>query len=223
MQDDCYLISDDGWKAETSRIIEKDKKGKDKYKGWTCDLVPKLLIVARFFPKEQEAIDKLTAELEGITARMTELEEEQGGEEGAFSELEKVNKANVSFRLKEIRGDREAKDEYAVLNDWLKLANEEADLKKRLKKDEAKLDSRAYAFYPRLTEDDIKTLVVDDKWLSALDSAIHGEMDRISQSLTQRVKELAERYETPMPQMIYRVAELEEKVNRHLERMGFKL
>jgi hypothetical protein len=28
----------DGWKAETYRIIEKDKKGKEKDKGWTCDL-----------------------------------------------------------------------------------------------------------------------------------------------------------------------------------------
>jgi len=223
MQDDCYLISDDGWKAETSRIIEKDKKGKDKDKGWTCDLVPKSLIVARFFAKEQEVIDKLAAELESITASMTELEEEHGGEEGAFSELEKVNKANVATRLKEIRGDREAKDEYSVLNDWLKFANQEADLKKRLKDAEASLDAKAHAYYPKLTEDDVKTLVVDDKWLSALDSAIHGEMDRISQALTQRVKELAERYEIPMPQMTERVSELEEKVNRHLERMGFKL
>ena len=29
MQDDCYLIAADGWKAETTRVIEKDKKGKD--------------------------------------------------------------------------------------------------------------------------------------------------------------------------------------------------
>jgi len=64
---------------------------------------------------------------------------------------------------------------------------------------------------------------VDDKWLTALDTAIHGEMDRISQSLTQRVKELAERYETPMPLMTERVAQLKAKVNGHLERMGFKL
>jgi hypothetical protein len=65
--------------------------------------------------------------------------------------------------------------------------------------------------------------VVDDKWLAALDTAIHNEMDRVSQKLTQRVKELAERYQTPMPQIISRVAELEVKVNRHLERMGFSL
>ena len=220
MQDDCYLIADEGWKAKTYRIIEKDKKGKEKDKGWTCDLVPKQLIVARFFAKEQEAIDKLAAELESITSRMTELEEEHGGEEGAFSELEKVNKANVTARLKEIKGDKEAKDEIAILNDWLKLSNEEANLKKRLKEAETLLDSKAYDQYSKLTEDEIKTLVVDDKWLSSLDTAIHGEMDRISQSLTQRVKELAERYETPMPQMTARVAELEEKVNRHLEKWG---
>ena len=221
MQDDCYLIAADGWKAETYRVIEKDKKGKEKDKGWTCDLIPKALIVARYFAKEQAAIDQLAAELESVTARLAELEEEHGGEEGAFADLDKVNKANVAARLKEIKGDKDAKDEAAVLNDWLKLNGEEADLKKRLKEAEAALDAKAYAKYPKLTEAEIKTLVVDDKWLAALDAAIHGEMDRVSQQLTQRVKELAERYETPLPQMVSRVAELEAKVNRHLERMGF--
>ena len=95
------------------------------------------------------------------------------------------------------------------------------DLKKGLKEAEAALDTKAYAQYPKLSESEIKMLVVDDKWLAALDAAIHGEMDRVSQQLTQRVKELAERYETPMPQMVDRVAELEAKVNGHLERMGF--
>ncbi|TKB94161.1 MAG: type I restriction-modification system subunit M [Nitrospira sp.] len=226
MQDDCYLIVADGWKAETYRIIEtkktKDgKPGKQVDKGWTCDLVPKSLIVARYFAKEQEVIDQLTAELEAVTACLAELEEEQGGEEGAFSELDKVNKAEVTKRLKEIKGDKDAKDEVAALNGWLKLSDEETDLKKRLKEAESALDAKAYAKYPTLTEAEVKTLVVDDKWLAALDRDIHGEMDRVSQQLTQRVKELAERYETPMPQMVNRVAELETKVNRHLSKMGF--
>jgi type I restriction enzyme M protein len=63
--------------------------------------------------------------------------------------------------------------------------------------------------------------VVDDKWLAALDAAVHGEMDSVSQRLTQRVKDLAERYETTLPLMASRVAELETKVNSHLEKMGF--
>jgi type I restriction enzyme M protein len=226
MQDDCYLIAADGWKAETYRVIEtkkgKDgKPGKQVDKGWTCDLIPKTLIVARYFAKEQEAIDQLVVDLDGVTARLSEMEEEQGGEESAFSELDKVNKANVTSRLKEIEGDKDAKDEAAVLNGWLKLNSDEADIKKFLKEAEAALDAKSYAKYPKLTEFEIKALVVDDKWLAAINAAIHGEMDRISQALTQRVKELAERYETPLPQMVARVAELEANVNRHLKRMGF--
>jgi type I restriction enzyme M protein len=263
MQDDSYQITSDGWKAETYRIIEKDKKGKEKDKGWACDLVPRVLIVARYFAKEQSTIDKLAAELETVNAQMTELEEEHGGEEGAFSELDKVNKANVTARLKEIQAELkstskasvvpfphkrkpsadahfhghdgtallaaetpasyggEATSESEVLHSWLNLSNHEAELKKALKESEADLDAKVYAKYPKLTKDEIKALVVDDKWLAALDAAIHGEMDRISQALTQRVKELAERYDTPMPQMVNRVDELEAKVNRHLEKMGF--
>ena len=132
-----------------------------------------------------------------------------------------MNKANVSARLKEIKGDKDAKDEAVVLNDWLKLNGDESALKKRLKQAEAALDAQAYAMYPKLTESEINTLAVDDKWLATLDAAVHGEMDRVSQQLTQRVKELAERYETPMPQLVGHVADLEVKVKQHLERMGF--
>jgi len=226
MQDDAYLIAVDGWKATTYRVIEtkkgKDgKSGKEVDKGWACDLIPKQLIVARYYAKEQAAIDQLAIELEGVSAKLAELEEEQSGEEGAFSELDKVNKANVAARLKEIKGDKESKDEAAVLNAWLMLNTEEANLKKRLKDAEAALDAQALSHYPKLTEVEVKILAVDDKWLSALDAAIHGEMNRVSQQLTTRVKELAERYETPLPQVTSRVAELEAKVNRHLEKMGF--
>jgi type I restriction enzyme M protein len=239
MQDDCYLIASDGWRAETSRIIETDKKGKEKDKGWTCDLIPKPLIVARYYAKEQADIDALTAELEAVTAHLAELEEEHGGEDGAFAELEKVNRANVSARVKELKVEsgewkvesgegkvvsgelKVESDELMVLEEWLRLNGEEGELKKKLKDTEANLDAKAYAHYPKLTEAEIKSLVVDDKWLAALEAAIHGEMDCITQSLTQRVKELSERYEAPMSQMNERVTELEEKVNHHLEGMGF--
>jgi type I restriction enzyme M protein len=231
MQDDCYLIAADGWKAETYRIIERDKKGKEKDKGWTCDLVPKLLIVARYFAKEQAAISALEAELESLIAQMNELEEEHGGEEGlleeARNEKDKLTKASVSSRLRELRSDRSDrsdgsdKEEAQALKDYLALMDQESTLGTRIKEAEADLDAKALAKYPTLTEAEVKTLVVEDKWMAALAAAIHGEMDRISQTLTQRVKELAERYETPLPQAVSKVADLEQAVNRHLERMGF--
>ena len=221
MQDDCYLIATDGWKAETYRVIKTDKKGKEKDKGWMCDLAPKTLVVARYFSEEQAAIDRLVIDLDSITARLTGMEEEHGGEDGAFTEFDKVNKANITARLKEIKGDKDAEDEATALNDWLKLNNEEASLKKRIQEAEVTLDGQTYALYPKLTESEIKSLVVDDKWLASLDFAIHGEMDRVSQQLSQRVTELAERYEIPLPRMLRCAAKLEAKVNRHLETMGF--
>lgn len=226
LQDDAYLIASDGWKATPYRVIEtrKGKNGKpDKQvdKGWACDLVPKPLLVARYYAAEQAAIDALGIELERVATQQAELEEEHGGDEGAYSELDKVNKANVAERLKEIRNDQDAQAEAAALSAWLKLSTEEAALKKRLKDAEAVLDEAVLAHYPRLTENEIKTLVVDDKWLATLDADIHGEMTRVSQRLTTRVKELAERYETPLPEAARLVAELEAKVSAHLARMGF--
>lgn len=226
MQDDCYLIADNGWKATTYRVIEakKNKEGKvikEVDKGWACDLVPKQLIVNRYFAAQQQAIRELESKLESVTAQLTELEEEHGGEDGAYAELDKMNKANVSARLKELKGDKEAKDEIAALDAWRKLNEQESELRKALKDAEAELDALCLAQYPKLSEDEIKTLVVDDKWLVALDRDIHSEMNRVSQRLTQRVKELAERYETPLPVLEDNVAAMSAKVEAHLRKMGF--
>ncbi len=229
MQDDLYLIAADGWQAETYRVIEKDKKGKEKDKGWRCDLLPKPFLVKAYFGEDAAAIDDLRAALESASARKGELEEEQGGEEGAFAELEKVNKGNMVKRVKVLRAERvesreqgvESSEELTALEKWLALNNDEAKLKKEIKTAEAELDGKVYAHYPELSDEEIKRLVVEEKWLAALGNALQGETERISQRLTQRVKELTERYESPLPQMNEDVAALEEKVKGHLERMGF--
>src|SRR5258708_40104723 len=109
MQDDCYLLTADGWEARTTRILETDKKGKQRDKGWTCELIPKPLIVARYFAKEQAAIEAKQAELEPAIASFGELEEAHGGEDGFFSALDKIAKAAVNARLKEIEGEEGAK------------------------------------------------------------------------------------------------------------------
>lgn len=225
MQDDAYLIAAEGWRAEPHRIVEKVKSGKKKGqevdKGWACDLVPKELIVGRYFAGDQAALDKLQAELDSASARRTEFQEDHGGEDGLFAELDKVNKANVSARLKEIKGSSEDEEEADALREWLHLYKREADAKKAIKKAEAALDAKALAKYRELTEVEVKGLVVEDKWLASLGEAIGGEVQRISQVLTHRVKELAERYETPLPELSATVATLEQRVARHLDRMGF--
>ena len=248
MLDDCYLISVDGWKAETSRIIEKDKKGKEKDKGWICDLVPKALIVARYFAKEQGAIEAKNVELEAVTASLAEQEEEHGGEEGVLGALDKIAKAEVSARLKELDAEQmktasrkgtlkaaepsarylakpasateEETAEYEVLQRWLSLAESETALKRAVKEQEAALDKLAYEKYPKLSEAEIKALVVDDKWMAHLSGAIHGELERASQTLAERVLELADRYGAPLPKLAADLMALSASVEMHLARMG---
>jgi type I restriction enzyme M protein len=82
-----------------------------------------------------------------------------------------------------------------------------------VKEAEKKLDKQVIEKYPQLSEDEVKTLVVDDKWLSAIKGQIDGEVEAISRSLTQRVNELAGRYEKAVVEIDKEVDELEERVS----------
>jgi type I restriction enzyme M protein len=222
MQDDAYLIAADGWVVTPQRIVDTDKKGKTKDKGWACDLIPKPYIVARYFAAQQAALEALQTQLESVTASLSELEEEHSGEDAAFSGFEKINAAAIKDRLKELKaeqGDWKAAEE-AVLNQWLKLSGPEAILKKSIKEADAALDKLAYEKYPALSVAEIQTLVIDDKWMAALTITVQGELDRVSQTLTTRIRELAERYATPLPQLVEEVAGWAARVDAHLKKMG---
>ena len=227
-QDDAYAIAADGWVAKTQRVIEKTTKGKgdnaktvEKDKGWVCDLIPKRYVVAQYFFTEQAKLYEANAALEATSSALSELEEEHSGEDMAFPGVDKVTAAQVKDRIREIGNDNGAAEELEVLKQWQALAQQEAELKKSLKTQEMALDKLAYEKYPQLSVEEIKALVVDDKWLAALNAAVQGEVERASHALTQRVKELAERYDTPLPQLAANVTDLEAKVAGHLAKMGF--
>jgi len=221
MKDDVFMLVEDGWQVQI--YLVKDKKGKQK--DWGSDLIPKQLVINRYFAKEQEAINNLTAELDTITQQIEELKEENTGEEGLLEEVTNdkgnITKGDLSKRIKEIKDDPEFTDELEVLNKYAELQNNEADLKKKIKEAEAELDKKLYTKYKALSEEEIKTLVVDDKWMAAIESDIKSELDRISQRLTGRIKEIAERYEQTLPQLDYKDEQLEKNVEAHLEKMGF--
>ena len=103
---------------------------------------------------------------------------------------------------------------------YLDLLDEQGLLKSKVKEADAALDKMAYDQYPQLSVEDIKTLVVDDKWMAALASDVQEELDRVSQTLTGRIRQLAERYAVPLPQLIDTVAVLSDRVDEHLKRMG---
>ena len=120
-----------------------------------------------------------------------------------------------------IQGDADAADERKLLADYLALSEQEATANSALKAAQESLMEKVFQQYAKLTEDDIQTLVVDDKWLATLAAAVQGELDRVSQTLTGRIRQLAERYATPLPQLTDEVATLAGRVEEHLQKMGF--
>jgi type I restriction enzyme M protein len=187
MQDDMYLIAVDGWKAELVPV--EGKKGE-----MECDLVPKYLVINRYFASEKQAIEELHAKLDNSSRKIEELIEEHSGEDGYFADFEKINKASVTSRIKEIKNKPEDAEELKVMEMYLALGEQESEAKKKIKEAEKALDAKVITKYKTLTESEIKVLVVDDKWVATIERAVKGEMDRISQLLAHRIKELAQRY-----------------------------
>jgi type I restriction enzyme M protein len=233
MQDDCYLIAADGWRdAAQPRLIVEDKNRKTKTrpdltlgkKKYQTELIPPALIIRRWFAVEQAAIEKLEADVAALQQQMEEMAEEHGGEEGlladAANDKGKITKASASARLREIKGDPDAADELKILLEYLALVDQESTTADRLTTAQDALTEKVAARYPKLTDDEIKNLVVEDKWLGTLAAAVQGELDRVSQTLTGRIRQLAERYATPLPQLTDEVAALAAKVDEHLRKMG---
>lgn len=95
------------------------------------------------------------------------------------------------------------------------------EMQKTIKTRENTLKEKASAKFATLSIDEVKALVVDDKWMATLYDTVKTEMERISQALTERIKQLAERYATPMPELTREVKLLSDKVDTHLAKMGF--
>jgi type I restriction enzyme M protein len=238
MQDDVYLITTEGWvDAAQPRDLIHDKNVKEtpdltiKKKRYKMDLIPPWLIVVRYFAEEQTFIDKLQAEQETATQTLAELIEEHAGEDGilanAVNDKGNVTKSSVNQQLKALTPDlmtlREAQgndDERRALEYCLSLLDAKARADKAAKDAQLALDQQVLARYGTLTETEIKQLVIDDKWFATIQEAIAGEVERLTQALAERVKELEERYAQPLPDLESEVGHLSLKIHAHLWKMG---
>jgi type I restriction enzyme M protein len=224
MEDDVYLIVADGWKASP-------------------ELIPPSLIADIYFASEQKHLESLEAGRDDITRKMEELLEEHGGEDGLLEEAKnekgKITKVSLNARLKNIFGESEegekegegegegegdgegSGEERKLLMQYLYLLESEVTTNRKLKEAQQALKAKVNARYSQLGEDEVKKLVVENKWLATLTADIQSEPTRLTQALTRRIQELTERYATPLPQLCAEVETLFAKVEAHLRRMGF--
>ncbi len=233
MQDDFYSISLDGWKAgnDWERIVIKGKKGKDGkaakdktiegLEGITGRMISPKLLIDTHFKEKWERIVAFESEIEGLKAQLEESEQENEVEDSVFSELEKVNLASVKNLLTQRKKEKAPKEEIAVIENYINLHEAIRNVTNLVKIDKTTLERAVLERYPELSEQEIKEIVIHAKWKTKLQSALHQLQDAISQRLTDRIKELAARYETPLPELERQANDCEAKVKQHLIEMGF--
>lgn len=231
MQDDVYVLVQDGWDAgKTLRELkaakgEKLKEapdlviGKAKYK---AELLPPSLLINRFFASEQTKLEQLQAELDSLSQELESYIEEHSAEDGllaeALNDKDKVTAASVKARLKLAQDANERN----ALKHVQQLFDSETSAKKAVKEQQDQLDLLVFKRYATLTTNEVKTLLVQDKWQTTLQGSIQAEIERMGQQLATRVKDLEERYAEPLPQISKSVEVLSAKVAEHLKAMGLE-
>ena len=193
MHDDVFLIMNDGWldAAKPRKAIEdKDRKltetpdlvvgsgrSATKYK---MDLIPPALIVARYFAERAGQDRRPRRRSRGSQPRGRGVHRGERGEDGPLAEAmddDKISKALASARLKEARKEGSDPEEVDALEHLLKLYDAEAAAKKAVKEAQAALDLATLKQYGNLTEEEVKTLVLDDKWQATVTARIAHEVE----------------------------------------------
>lgn len=236
MHDDVFLVMADGWKkAAMPRLAIDDKERKlvedpdliigtgksaQKYK---MDLVPPSLIVAHYFAAEQAKIDELNAALEAATAAVTEHAEEFGVDDALLTEATN-DKGSYTKQLlnSSIREAKAANDGDALecAQEALERLNKEAVAKKVAKEAQADLDLATLKKYGELTEEDVKQLVLEEKWRAAIFSRVVGQVEALTFGLVARIQELGERYAATVGDLEEQLHRLQSQVTLHLVEMG---
>lgn len=233
MQDDVFMIAQDGWAAGNvvrQLIPKKDKNNKSTYSEthdfefnkvrYVSDLIPPALVVNRYFSDEDARITSLQAEFDRVTMEIESYIEEHGGEEGLI-EAAVSDKGTISqSSLKDAKKETKDEEEIAALDHAMGLLKKQSAAKKAMKTAQDKLDQEVFVKIPKLSEAEIRTLVLEDKWQVSLRGSIWDEVERVTQFLTKRVRELEERYAEPLPTMSNRVESLAAKVEAHLKAMN---
>ncbi|MDR2970988.1 MAG: type I restriction-modification system subunit M [Bacteroidales bacterium] len=204
MADDVYLIKNDGYEVGSeydyiySKNRKKDGSESKKETGWEGKIIPKELIITKFFAEDKLAVDEAQRFIEEAQSRLDELSEQENEEDDSNETNVIAAKAAISLK---------------------KDISEKTKIVKALVQ---QLDDNVKSKYAELTLMQIQDLLINRKWHTQIYEGIYLLYKTVSQRITERIVEITERYEQTLPEINKKVALLEKKVQQHLKAMGFK-
>ncbi|GAA8308757.1 type I restriction-modification system subunit M [Helicobacter pylori] len=228
LQDDWFLLSFNGF--ESAKELRKLNPLKDKNKKanyleepdfviqktyYKSDLIPKNLIKQRFFEKETKELEELENALNEKEANFEEFIEEHSNEEGLFYEL----KINESVLKKELKNATDLEDEKILKTalEWLEAKNKALKMKNKAYEE---LELKAFHQYKNLEINEIKDLIIKDKWLNSLKNALENKIFKRINAFSSALNEIVSNYSNSLLELDKEVKESELKVLEHLKDLG---
>ena len=244
LQDDVYLIGQDGWLAvkdlaeitkESDEVAnltvvfeesETDKKGKTKTKRiskkYRSEVIAPELIAHRYFSDDLANLEEKQNELERLSQELESHLEEHCGEESVLNDvLDAKGKLSAKLLKAELEKSGIEEGERAILQIAQTLMMQEKAAKDAVKTQSEALNLAIFKQFGQLSEEEIKQLVVKDKWLATLQSLIENRLENSIQQLISRLNTLEARYRSPMAELAQEVEIWQSKVDAHLKNMGF--
>ncbi|MGL2860136.1 type I restriction-modification system subunit M [Helicobacter pylori] len=228
LQDDWFLLSFNGFRsAKELRKLNplKDKNKKANYLEepdfviqktyYKSDLIPKNLIKQRFFEKEAKELEGLENALNEKEAHFEEFIEEHSNEEGLFYEL-KINESVLKKELKNAT-DLEDKKILKTALEWLEAKNKVLKMKNKAHEE---LELKAFHQYKNLELNEIKDLIIKDKWLNSLKNALENKILKRINAFASALNEIISSYSNSLLELDKEVKESESKVLEHLKDLG---
>ncbi|GAA7521418.1 type I restriction-modification system subunit M [Helicobacter pylori] len=228
LQDDWFLISFNGF--ESAKELRKLNPLKDKNKKanyleepdfiiqktyYKSDLIPKNLIKQRFFEKETKELEELENALNEKEALLDEFIEEHSNEEGLFDGL-KINESVLKKELKNAT-DLEDKETLKTALEWLEAKNKALKMKNKAYEE---LELKAFHQYKNLEINEIKDLIIKDKWLNSLKNALENKIQKRINAFISALNEIISSYSNSLLELDKEVKESESKVLEHLKDLG---
>ncbi len=228
LQDDWFLLSFNGF--ESAKELRKLNPLKDKNKKanyleepdfivqktyYKSDLIPKNLIKQRFFEKELIELEALENALNEKEALLDEFIEEHSNEEGLFDGL-KINESVLKKELKNAT-DLEDKEILKTALEWLEAKNKALKMKNKAHEE---LELKAFHQYKNLEINEIKDLIIKDKWLNSLKNALENKIQKRINAFISALNEIISSYSNSLLELDKEVKESESKVLEHLKDLG---
>ncbi|WQZ96007.1 type I restriction-modification system subunit M [Helicobacter pylori] len=228
LQDDWFLLSFNDFRSakelrELTPLKDKNKKAnyleepdfaiqKTYYKS---DLIPKNLIKQRFFEQEAKELEELENALNEKEAHFEEFIEEHSSEEGLFYEL----KINESVLKKELKNATDSEDKKILKTalEWLEAKNKALKMKNKAYEE---LELKAFHQYKNLEINEIKDLIIKDKWLKSLKNALENKILKRINAFTSALNGIIQTYSNSLLELDKEVKESESKVLEHLKDLG---